>query len=509
MSFPRKCVLAAAIATFLLPLLSGCATAPAASASSDTEKMAAVAAAAATAVVNAPKPGPNAAPGTLSPATAAAAAAAAAVQAGQPRPFAEVIKEAKDTPGLFPVWQKDEKVWIEIAPDQFDKPFLFTANLSRGVGEQGVYGGMMLFNQIVVFKRIGNNVQLIAKNYEYTGGSNAPIAQGVKEGFTDSLLGATTVASQAHPERKTVLLDANALLLTDIPVGERFTLGIHQRNYTFDAKNSSFEALRNTPDQSSFVVSAHYANPKATMPPTPTPTPPPPNPFPPFTTLPDGRSLFLGYTYNFAKLGEPMAARRADPRVGHFQTQIWDFSSDAKFTAKTHYVNRWRLEKKDPSAALSEPKEPIVYWIDRTVPEKYRGIVRDGILEWNKAYERSDSRTRLSSSSRRPTRPSTPKMRGSTALVRFPHAGFASVHRHGSAHRRNLNAEIGIPELWSRNDRVFITERHHGMARVRRLQGLAGFDGRSCTFPTDALAEMQFGLDVLEARGDFGAGSPG
>ena len=69
------------------------------------------------------------------------------------------------------LWQKDEKVWIEIAPDQFGVPFLFTANLSRGVGEQGVYGGMMLVDQIVEWKRIGNTVQLIAKNYAFTGGS--------------------------------------------------------------------------------------------------------------------------------------------------------------------------------------------------------------------------------------------------------------------------------------------------------------------------------------------------
>ena len=65
----------------------------------------------------------------------------------------------------------------------------------------------------------------------------------------------------------------NALLLTDIPVGERFTTGIHMRSYTFDAKNSSFEALRNSPDQSSFVVAAHYQNPRASLPPAPTPTP--------------------------------------------------------------------------------------------------------------------------------------------------------------------------------------------------------------------------------------------
>ncbi|MET0681950.1 MAG: DUF5117 domain-containing protein, partial [Casimicrobiaceae bacterium] len=265
------------------------AAAPSAPTATDaTTVAAAVAAGVAAGNVASARPG-------ASPATVAQAAGAAAAAAAGPKPFAEVIKDAKEMPGLFRAWQKDEKVWIEVAPDQFGVPYLFTSNLSRGVGEQGIYGGMMLGDQIVEWKRIGNAVQLIAKNYAFTGGANAPIAQGVKEGFTDSLLGATTVVSQPHPERKTVLIDANALLLTDIPVGERFTTGIHMRSYTFDAKNSSFEAIKNSSDVSSFVVSAHYQNARATLPPA-SALAAAANPFPPFTTLPDARSLFLGYT---------------------------------------------------------------------------------------------------------------------------------------------------------------------------------------------------------------------
>ena len=357
-------------------------------------------------------------------------------------------------------------------------PFLFTVNLSRGVGEQGVYGGMMLTDQIVEWKRIGNLVQLIAKNYAYTGGANAPMAQGVKEGFTDSLLGSTSVASQPHPERKTILVELNPLLLTDIPVGERFTTGIHMRSYTFDAKNSSFEALRNTPDQSTFVVSAHYQNPRATIPPVPSPTMPPASPFPPFTTLPDGRSLFLGYTYNIAKLPEPMPARRADPRVGHFESQVWDFSTDTKFTARTHYVNRWRLEKKDPNADVSEPKEPIVFWIDRNVPEKYRPAVRDGILEWNKAFEKIGFKDAIvvkqqdadAAFDTFDARHSTVRWFVATD-ARFVAIGPSTVDpRTGEI----LDAQVAIPESWSRaQPHVHRRASAVGVARVRRLQGLA------------------------------------
>jgi hypothetical protein len=311
-----------------------------------------------------------------------------------------------------------------------------------------------------------------------------------------------------------VLVDANALLLTDIPVGERFTQGVHMRSYTFDAKNSSFEALRNTPEQSTLVVSAHYQNPRASLPPPPTPTPPPPNPFPPFTTVPDARSLFLGYTYSIAKLRDPMPARRADPRVGHFQATVWDFSADTKYTAKTHLVARWRLEKKDPAAAVSEPKEPIVFWIDRNVPEKYRPAVREGILEWNKAFEKAGFRDAVVVRQQDANADfDTFDARHSTVRwfvgtdTGFAIGPSAADPRTGEI----LNAQVAIPESWARGDRTFITEQAPAPSAWPVFDAWAtaqGFDPRRCTYGTDALAEMQFGLDLLAERGEIEPGSP-
>ena len=490
--------------------LVGCATLPeaqdsAAQPATDATKVAAaVAAGVAAGNVASTRPG-------ASPATVAQAASAAAAAATGPKPFADVIKDAKEMPGLFRAWQKDEKVWIELAPDQFGAPYLFTSSLSRGVGAQGVYGGMMLGDQIIEWKRIGNAVQLIAKNYAFTGGANAPIAEGVKEGFTDSLLGATSIVSQPHPERKTVLIDANALLLTDIPAGERFTNGVHMRSYTFDAKNSSFEAVKNSPDQSSFVVSAHYQNPRATLPPAPSSTAVP-SPFPPFTTLPDGRSLFLGYTYNFVKLPEPMTARRADPRVGHFETQVWDFSTDSTFTPKSHYVNRWRLEKKDPAAARSEPKEPIVYWIDRNVPERYRAAVREGILEWNKAFERIGFKDAIvvKQQDQEGTIDTFDARHSTVRWFVSADAGFAIGLKVVDPRTGEiLNAVAAIPEDWSRSGRTIISAQvpSGSPAFDADPQSLAR-DGFLCTYASEALSELQFGLDVLAERGEIEPGSP-
>jgi len=94
--------------------------------------------------------------------------------------------------------------------------------------------------------------------------------------------------------------------------------------------------------------------------------------------------------YSFWKLPETgYTPRIADDRVGYFLTtnQDWSKPSDAP-DLFNRYVNRWQLEKRDPSLKMCEPKQPIVFYIEKTVPVRFRRAVRDGILEWNKAYEK-------------------------------------------------------------------------------------------------------------------------
>ena len=76
-----------------------------------------------------------------------------------------------------------------------------------------------------------------------------------------------------------------------------------------------------------------------------------------------------------------MRPRPADSRIGHFTVRNHDFTTDAAKFPRQYFVNRWRLEKKDPQAALSEPRQPIVFWLDRNIPAKYRETVTAGVLE--------------------------------------------------------------------------------------------------------------------------------
>ena len=95
-------------------------------------------------------------------------------------------------------------------------------------------------SQVVEFHKVGNHVQMIAKNAQFTAKAGTPEARAVAASFSDSLLASAPVASQPHPERKSVLVEANALLLADIPAAATSSRRAYRQPYAFDARNSSF-----------------------------------------------------------------------------------------------------------------------------------------------------------------------------------------------------------------------------------------------------------------------------
>ena len=100
-------------------------------------------------------------------------------------------------------------MWIEVAPDQLDKPLFFKSNINHGIGEGRIFGGAMTYPvgvaQVVVFHKVGQNIQLIAKNTKYTATPGTPEARAVAAGFSDSLLATAPISSQPHPTRKSIL----------------------------------------------------------------------------------------------------------------------------------------------------------------------------------------------------------------------------------------------------------------------------------------------------------------
>ncbi|WP_343051310.1 zinc-dependent metalloprotease [Pseudaquabacterium terrae] len=519
----------------MLALLAACATPPPAAAP----------AAPATVAVAATPPAAASGPAAAASGPAAAASgpaarppgAAAAPSPGQPPAFATVIRDAKRSEGLFVVWRKDEKVWFELKPADFDKPFFLSPKLASGIGEASIFGGTMARPQVVEFRRLHNLVQLLALNTAYIAKPATPEARALAASYSPSLLASTAVASLPHPQRGTVLVDASALFVADLLQIAPQLQRSYRQGYGFDARNSGVTTVRGKPDMLVLEVTSHFATAVIAV---PTPgTPPGPSPTAP-RTLPDARSMFVNVHYSLAKLPEQvMPARAADPRIGHFVHLQHDFGDDLARTPKLRHVARWRLEKKDPAAALSEPVKPITYWIDRTVPVKYRGAISEGILEWNKAFERIGFKDAVVVKVQ-PDDADFDTLDFGVASVRWMVNASPSFGAIGPRHvdprsGEILDADIAFESLSSRNVRSYRSRilggsdagatqaawaellqvgRPAGAAAAAQghaaalAQGLGHPHDALCQHATFGAEQLAYGLDVLAAQGELEPDSP-
>ena len=429
------------------------------------------------------------------------------------RPFKEVIKGAKEVDGFFNVWRRDDRAWIEIRPDQMDQSFYFASERTTGLGERGVMAGLMDARQIVHFHKVNGHIELIAENWRFRARAGTPNARAVQSSFSDSLLASAPIASQPAPGSKAILVDANALLLNDIPAAGGMLESTFHIPYALDGRNSSLENVDGNDEFTGFTVSLHFSVPKL-----PSSGRGESQVTPPLNT-PDPRSLFLGYRYDFAKLPVPMTPRIADERVGYFTTSYTDFTDDLNPDPSVHYIDRWRLEKKDPNAALSEPVKPIVYWIDKDIPVKYRKPIIAGVLEWNKAFERIGFKDAIQV-----------KIQPGDAKFDTADIGHASIRWYlssdggpalGPTHvdprtGEILDADILFTDVFTRGTRRFAVEDlAHGASSAAgkpasgtALPGLGGKAAAYCTFGQQSEKEADFALDVLEARGELDPSSP-
>jgi hypothetical protein len=293
------------------------------------------------------------------------------------KPFDEVVKDMEVIKGLFTFYRKadENKILMELAPDQLDKLFLFAGTTDRGVGERGLYAAQQGDDFAFLFHRVGKNIQWVMKNTSFTAKSGTPAERATSRSFPDAILGSAKIQSKPHQERKSILVDVAELFVSDVPGFANFLNRVYQpTNYHFDKNNSSIGIVKAFPENVLLEVWLHYAT---------------DNPRTPSVTLPDPRSVPIAVKYELSTLKETgYRSRLADDRVGEFFTVHQDFTSDYPSSPYVRYVHRWQLEKADPTAKLSPPKQPIVFWLENTIPVEYRAWVAEGALLWNKAFER-------------------------------------------------------------------------------------------------------------------------
>ena len=275
--------------------------------------------------------------------------------------------------------ESDGRLLMKI--DRFDDEFIYQVSLARGLGSNdlGLDRGQLGDTRLVRFMRSGPKVLLVAANTDYrAGGDNAAERQAVVESFASSVLWGFSVESESGDA---VLVDATDFFLRDSHRVAQRLAATDEGTYTVDASRSAIYLPRTRafPDNTEVEATVTF-------------TGEPTGRYLP-TVAPDPRSFTLHLHHSFIRLPddgyEPLAY---DPRAGVIPLSwgddgYFDYASAVGEPLAVNYGLRHRLEKKDPSAEVSEAVEPIVYYLDPGAPEPVRSALLEGAMWWNQAFE--------------------------------------------------------------------------------------------------------------------------
>jgi len=295
----------------------------------------------------------------------------------QTNPIAEKTKSMEFHKGYFNYWWDANQGKIFIAVDKLDLPFLYVNSLPAGLGSNdiGLDRGQIGDTRIVFFQRVGKKVLLTQPNYDYRAVTNDPREQkAVTESFAQSILFSFTVEAE---EGSTILIDATSFFLRDAHgVADRIRK-MKQGTYTLNEGRSAIyiNNTKNFPKNSEFEATLTFvggADAGRFI----------------QTIAPSTEALTVRMHHSFVELPDNnYTPRKYDIRSGYFGSTYFDYGNDISEPIQQMVINRHRLFKKDPTAALSEPVKPIIYYLDNGTPEPIRSALLDGARWWNQAFE--------------------------------------------------------------------------------------------------------------------------
>ncbi|QLE58566.1 zinc-dependent metalloprotease [Nostoc sp. TCL26-01] len=287
--------------------------------------------------------------------------------------FRQLVPDTTKLEGLFTLYRQENsgEIYLAIKPEQLNKNYLATVTLESGVGEGGIYSGLPLADYLFYFQRVNHNLHFVVRNVKFRTADNEPEKRSLARSFSDSVLYSLAIDS-IDPYSKNILVNLNSLLLQDFPGLTALLKYSLQADYRLEKNTSYFDRVNSLPENLEIEAIYGFSALEGAD----------------LVTLPDSRALNLKVHYSFSQLPENNGyiPRLADDRVGYFITAFQDFSNQQTQEPFVRYINRWHLEPTDPSAPLSPPKQPIVFWIENAVPPSYRQAIREGVLMWNQAF---------------------------------------------------------------------------------------------------------------------------
>jgi len=278
-------------------------------------------------------------------------------------------------PGFFTYYwdAREGKIWLRV--DKWNTEFLYVESLPNGVGSNdiGLDRGQPGETQVVHFERSGPRVLLVAENERYRAVTDdAAQRQAVKQAFAQSVLWGFDAAAESGDA---VLVDATPFFLHDAHNVVAKLKATKQGTFHLDPSRSAIYLPRtkNFPENSDVESTLTFTSddPGRWV----------------REVTPDPQSVTVREHFSFVQAPPPgFHVREYDPRSGYFGIQYMDFATPVDESIHKRFIVHFRLEKKDPTAAVSEPVKPIIYYVDRAAPEPIRSALVEGASWWNQAF---------------------------------------------------------------------------------------------------------------------------
>ncbi|TMO01338.1 zinc-dependent metalloprotease [Pseudoalteromonas sp. S558] len=299
----------------------------------------------------------------------------------KPKTLSEMIKGQTEFAGVFNLYQ-DEKTGehlMVISESQLDTPFVYFAHTVDGVTDAGHFRGAYRETKLIEFRKYFDRIDIISKTPRYKFDENSAISKASEANISEAVLASIKIEKE---EDGKIAFNVNQLFLSealhkvsptpnpaDKNAKKRFKVG------KLDDKKSRIIKQRPYPNNLDVVVDYVFTNASPTVRGS--------------NAVSDPRSVSVKVQHSFVSLPENnYVPRMDDARIGYFTNQF-DQMTSTDWAPYEDIIKRWDLQKKDPSAALSEPVKPITWWIENTTPIEWRDTIRDAVLTWNTSFEKA------------------------------------------------------------------------------------------------------------------------
>ena len=289
----------------------------------------------------------------------------------------ERTKNMQRHDGYFTYWwdAANGKIWLQA--DKLETEFLYVNSLPAGIGSNdlGLDRGQIGDTRIVFFNKVGKKLFLVQPNYEYRAISpNTNEQRAVKQSFAQSIIANFAIEED---EGDKVLVDATSFFIRDAHGVADKIRALKQGSYNFNEARSAIYLAntKNFPLNSEFEATITFTGGSDAG---------------RFVTsvTPSPEAITVRMHHSFVQLPDnKYQPRRYDIRSGYFGTAYFDYATAFTEPIEQMVINRHRIEKKNPNAAMSEPVKPITYYLDNGTPEPIRSALLDGARWWNQAFE--------------------------------------------------------------------------------------------------------------------------